>query len=554
MPNTPRLFFSITRHARLVPRSHKFVFPVVFAALNLSAKHKNSLWFSRNSWGLLSLWDKDYLSKGETDLRQSVLQKLKDANTALPRPVARIELVTAPRFFGIPSFNPLSVYYCFDNDGVLLAALLEVNNTFGERHVYVCDTRNRWENAKPGFHSSYTLDRSFFVSPFNNRSGVYETHLAKLTATKMGVLLIIKDYSPDPNELKSEVGSTATQPGEMAPSKHLIASVEGDSVPLTPLTVLCLLFFHPLTVFLTLPRIMVEAWKIAYVKRLGIYQKPNPQRTPALAGRGTTILPLPATPFDTFCRDMVLKHLVNQCHLHSTTLHLTFADQTNPLSVSAHGVIHAEPEEVPESKTGIHIRLLSPYLFTRLVTDFHNPSRALCTTFLSGDWSAFKKQDLTRFLHLLSVKQPQESTYRPASASSFWKSAAFWINSIHHPPTKSKTAAFPPFITRLDGEFEIARLNVTQVSEDGWKRVFWGTAETLLSEWAFLSVTRFIVDPYKVADRVETLYSPGLRGGVDEGAGAGEETEGALLGEVGDEVDGFEREKKRLRILWSSVQ
>ncbi|KAI9350121.1 hypothetical protein BDR26DRAFT_785351, partial [Obelidium mucronatum] len=312
-----RLFFATTRHVRMQPRRHAFAFPVVYAGVALdahaAAAAPDSWFFARNAWALLSVWDADYLDvgAGEKNLRDRVVAALGKRAYA----IGRIELVTAPRFFGIKSFNPLNVYYCFDKAGAFKVALLEVNNTFGERHVYVCDEANQWETAKKGFHASYTLDRSFFVSPFNNRSGIYETHIARVTEDKMGVLLVIKDYTPDQNELEYEAvvpdkpSSTHLKKEESTLPKHLIASVEGTSVPLTPLTVLCLLYFHPFTVFLTLPRIMAEAWKIAYIKKLGIYQKPNPRRTPAEVGRGSTILPLPESSFDSFCRSKVLQHL-----------------------------------------------------------------------------------------------------------------------------------------------------------------------------------------------------------------------------------------------------
>lgn len=59
-------------------------------------------------------------------------------------------------------FNPLSVYWCLRPDGTLAAVVLEVHNTYGERHAYLLDgERGRTE-------------KSFYVSPFNDVSGHYE--------------------------------------------------------------------------------------------------------------------------------------------------------------------------------------------------------------------------------------------------------------------------------------------------------------------------------------------------------------------------------------------
>ena len=49
---------------------------------------------------------------------------------------ARIELLTLPRMFGFV-FNPISVYLVRDSAGALHHVLYEVNNTFGERLLYL---------------------------------------------------------------------------------------------------------------------------------------------------------------------------------------------------------------------------------------------------------------------------------------------------------------------------------------------------------------------------------------------------------------------------------
>lgn len=64
-----------------------------------------------------------------------------------------------PRIFGYV-FNPLNVYFCYDNDGRLSDILYEVSNTFGEKHDYVFhidspETRNHFHVCKR--HSTYLL-------------------------------------------------------------------------------------------------------------------------------------------------------------------------------------------------------------------------------------------------------------------------------------------------------------------------------------------------------------------------------------------------------------
>lgn len=70
----------------------------------------------------------------------------------------RIRMLAQPAVLGM-GFNPLSVYYCEDQDGNPTGILLEVRNTpWRERHVYVlpCNGDLEQEWAK-----------TFHVSPFN---------------------------------------------------------------------------------------------------------------------------------------------------------------------------------------------------------------------------------------------------------------------------------------------------------------------------------------------------------------------------------------------------
>jgi DUF1365 family protein len=65
-------------------------------------------------------------------------------------------------------FDPLTVFWCLTREGRLRAVVLEVHNTYGERHAYLLDVDERG-------HSS--TDKVFYVSPFNDVTGRYEVHL-----------------------------------------------------------------------------------------------------------------------------------------------------------------------------------------------------------------------------------------------------------------------------------------------------------------------------------------------------------------------------------------
>jgi DUF1365 family protein len=75
---------------------------------------------------------------------------------------ARIELACYPRIFG-QVFNPLSVYYAYDEQRRAVALIYEVRNTFGENHTYVCKIEDG-EMTPAGIRQ--TRSKNFYVSPF----------------------------------------------------------------------------------------------------------------------------------------------------------------------------------------------------------------------------------------------------------------------------------------------------------------------------------------------------------------------------------------------------
>jgi uncharacterized protein len=62
-------------------------------------------------------------------------------------------------------FNPLSVFWCYDRDGVLACVVAEVHNTYGQRHAYL---------LRPDEAGVAVTGKDFHVSPFFDVSGTYE--------------------------------------------------------------------------------------------------------------------------------------------------------------------------------------------------------------------------------------------------------------------------------------------------------------------------------------------------------------------------------------------
>ncbi|MDX1484194.1 MAG: DUF1365 domain-containing protein [Alphaproteobacteria bacterium] len=159
-------------HARTGDVRHRLRHSVFYLYLDLGkldeAAVKTRL-FSVNRFNLLSFFDRDHGARDGTPVKAWVEDQLKRAG--LFDPEGRICLLTLPRLLGYV-FNPLSVYYCFDRNGALIAVLHEVRNTFGELHGYLLPAHV----GDDGIVRQST-DKRFHVSPFIDMAALYQFRL-----------------------------------------------------------------------------------------------------------------------------------------------------------------------------------------------------------------------------------------------------------------------------------------------------------------------------------------------------------------------------------------
>ncbi len=126
----------------------------------------------RRRFGLLGLSDRDH-GRGEG----SMLAWAKEQATAFGVPadaMAEVWLLTQPRTLGYV-FNPVSFWFFRDDTGALRAVLAEVNNTFGDRHSYLCALLD-WRVITG--RDKIRAEKVFHVSPFQQISGVYDFRFA----------------------------------------------------------------------------------------------------------------------------------------------------------------------------------------------------------------------------------------------------------------------------------------------------------------------------------------------------------------------------------------
>lgn len=157
-------------HSRLRPRRHNLRYSVFSLLLDIDEApelSQASSVFGFNRHAPLSVWEKDLGDGRHRGLRDWVEGVLVQTGLHIDHP--RIEILCYPRLFGFV-FNPLTVYYCSDADGIR-ALIYEVSNTFGERWIYVLRTT---ETTSP-FRQSCA--KQFYVSPFMPMDCQYHFHV-----------------------------------------------------------------------------------------------------------------------------------------------------------------------------------------------------------------------------------------------------------------------------------------------------------------------------------------------------------------------------------------
>lgn len=140
-----------------------------------------------------------------------------------------LALMAQPRFLGF-WFNPVSFWLAFRGED-LVAVIAEVNNTFGQRHSYLCH--------KPGFAPITAQDRIgtakvFHVSPFQDVAGGYEFRFA-ISAEAVSVLI---------RQINGAEGLVATMSGRPRPLRQAALLAAALRRPGGALRILALIYWQ----------------------------------------------------------------------------------------------------------------------------------------------------------------------------------------------------------------------------------------------------------------------------------------------------------------------
>ena len=159
------LYEGVVAHRRLRPRPHRFryrVFAMLLELDELEGLDRSLRLFAHNRRGLFSFHDEDH---GDGRALRAWLDALLAQQGIVANGARRV--LCYPRILGYV-FNPLSVWFCDDENGRLKAIVYEVHNTYEERHAYVLPVG---EDEGPIRHS---CDKAFYVSPFLTRECRYD--------------------------------------------------------------------------------------------------------------------------------------------------------------------------------------------------------------------------------------------------------------------------------------------------------------------------------------------------------------------------------------------
>ena len=230
---TSSIYNGTVIHKRFKPKLHFFKYRVFSLLIDLSDLNnlgKDITFFSYNHFNLISFFDKDHGERDGSSLIEWVKKNL-DENDINSKDI-RIKLLCYPRILGYV-FNPLSVFFVYDNNKNLISILYEVKNTFGEQHTYVFrvdDKNNLIKN---------NCSKKFHVSPFIEMDCQYFFKILK-PGDKLSV--IIDQYDKD--------------------GKILFASQDGVRNDLNSTHLIKSYLKHPLMTLKIISAIHFEAFKL----------------------------------------------------------------------------------------------------------------------------------------------------------------------------------------------------------------------------------------------------------------------------------------------------
>jgi len=251
-----KIFRGEVTHQRMTPHAHAFKYPHTFFAFDpdeLTHLQETCSLLGHNTFRPLTLNDHDYLLGSKHPIKEQLNEFI-----AAETPEQYTLTVTSPRYLGY-AFNPVNFHLRMQGNE-LMSAVAEVNNTFGDRHVYPLTTLKKASQSQTW---SARSPKEFHVSPFNDMSGEYEF-----------------TFHVEPDNLF--LGVDLYREGTCV----IKTWIRGKGHPITNRDILRYALLHPFdTALNSFPRILWQAAILYYKKKLKVYQRPSPHSTNTLIDR-----------------------------------------------------------------------------------------------------------------------------------------------------------------------------------------------------------------------------------------------------------------------------
>ncbi len=256
MPGTTTnscLYKARVMHHRLAPKVHSFHYEVFMFYLDLDeidGLAKRLKFMSRNRFNLFDFRDKDHLQlprekpDSSKNIRQHITDYLQINGVNIGN--GRIMVLTNLCTLGY-QFNPVSFYYCYDEQDIPVCSVVEVCNTFREMKPYFLGA-----DTMQGDQFKLNTAKFFYVSPFIDMDTNFDFNL-HIPGEKLQVK--IDDYDKEGN-------------------RFFISTLSGTRKVLKDSTLLYYFLSFPLITLKIISLIHWQALKL-WLKKLPYHKKAN---------------------------------------------------------------------------------------------------------------------------------------------------------------------------------------------------------------------------------------------------------------------------------------
>lgn len=236
-------YISFVKHIRFFPKKYEFDYRFFWTRFDLDELEElgqKTRFFSRNSFNLISFYDRDHIYLGYESTKENIKAFLREQG--ITDEITKIELVTNPRVLGY-TFNPVSFFFIQTSKTEYM--VIEVGNTFKEQKPFL---------VLPSFKVDgewiFKTKKNFYVSPFTS---VENEMIFRIKRNEKSLVINIDDFDSR---------------GEL----EVKAIFSGTSLEWTEKNVLKLFFAYPLITFRIIASIHYHALKL-YLKKVPFWKK-----------------------------------------------------------------------------------------------------------------------------------------------------------------------------------------------------------------------------------------------------------------------------------------